>query len=154
MRMSNLADKVFTIINQIPESSGTAAKAAWKIHRLTHCGKDSGIYDASSGTMNYRGNTWTAYIYGWEKYKRPDWLDGGYYALSDDEQDTYFTANVGDLLIFADIPDAAPTTIQEFNALVNKYKDLGGTITKADAYIRFKADGTPWKTNHIELIKG
>ena len=39
-------------------------------------------------------------------------------------------------------------------SIVNKYKDLGGTITKADAYIRFKADGTPWKTNHIELIKG
>lgn len=152
--LSNLHRETFTIINQIPQSASIATKTAWKKHILTKCGKQNGLYDKSSGTMIYRANSWTAYIFDWQGYKQPNWLDGGYYMLSDEEKDNYFTANVGDLLIFGEIPDAAPTTIQEFNALATKYKDNGGIITGNEVYINYKPDGTPWKMNHIELIKG
>jgi len=152
--MSNLGGQVFTIINQIPQSSAVSTKVKWKKFRLSDCGKRDGLYDRSSGTMAYRANTWTAFINDWKNYKAPTFLDGGYYALDDEWKDQYFTANVGDLLIFADIPDEAPTTIQEFNQLRDKYRDIGGPITSAEVYINFKADGTPWKTNHIELVRG
>ena len=152
--LSNLNGQVFTIINQIPQSQTVATKQAWKKYRLTDCGKRDGLYDKSSGTMLYRANTWTAYLQNWQHYKAPTWLDGGYYALPEDEKSKYFTVNVGDLLIFADITDAAPATMQEFNALRDKYKDVGGVITGQEAYINYKPDGTPWATNHIEAIKG
>ena len=151
---SNLNGQVFTIINQIPTSQTVTTKIAWKKYKLTDCGKRDGLYDKSSGTMAYRANTWTAYISDWQQYKPPTWLGGGYYALSDNEKAEYYTANVGDLIIFADVADTTPTTLQEFNALRDKYKDIGGVITSQEVYIKHKPNGTPWKTNHIELIKG
>ena len=149
---SNLNGQVFTIINQIPTSQTVATKIAWKKYRLADCGKRDGLYDKSSGTMAYKANTWTAYIHNWQEYKPPTWLGDGYYALADKTE--YYTANVGDLLIFADVADNAPTTLQEFNALRDKYKDIGGVITGQEVYINYKPNGTPLKTNHIELIKG
>lgn len=149
---SNLKNKTFTIINQIPQSAAVATKKAWKKSTVKDCGMINGIIDRTTGTMIYKANTFTAFIGDWKKYRAPDWLDGGYYALSD--KDKYFTVNVGDLIVFSDIPDLAPTTIQEFQALVTKYKDNGGTVSSAQAYINYKSDGTPWKTNHIEAIKG
>ena len=150
--LSNLRDETFTIINQIPQSAAVSTKTAWKKVTLRHCGRINGIYDRTSGAMIYKANTFTAYIYDWEKYKAPHWFDGGYYALAD--KDNYFTVNIGDLIVFADIPDAVPTTLQEFQSMVTKYKDNGGTVSSAQAYINYKANGEPWKTNHIEAIKG
>ena len=154
MSLSRLAGQTFTIINQIPQSATVLTKTQWKKKVLKDCGKKDGLYDRSSGTMAYKANTWTAFINDWQMYKAPNFLDGGYYALDDELKDQYFTANVGDLLIFADIPDDAPTTIQEFNQLRDKYRDIGGPITSAEVYINFNADGTPWKTNHVELVRG
>ena len=152
--LSNLSGKTFTIINQIPESPSVNTKVAWIKHTLTDCGKKDGLFDQSSGTMSSKANTWTAYLNDWERYKPPHWLDGGYYALPDDAKPSYFTVNVGDLIIFDDIPDVAPTTLTEFNALSKKYKDIGGAVTSAEAYITYKPNGEPWGNNHIEAIKG
>ena len=152
--LSNLKNETFTIINQIPQSAAVSTKTAWKKVTLRRCSKTGGIYDRTSGTMVYKANTFTAYIYDWEQYKSPDWLNGGYYALADKDKGNYFTVNIGDLIVFADIPDTVPTTLQEFQALVTKYKDNGGTVSSAQAYINYNSDGTPWKTNHIEAIKG
>ena len=154
MALSILSGQVFTIINQIPQDATVLTKVKWNKFRLEDCGKRDGLYDRSSGTMAYRANTWTAFINDWKSYKAPTFLDGGYYALDDELKGQYFTANVGDLLIFVDIPDDAPTTIQEFNQLRDKYRDIGGPITSAEVYINFKADGSPWRTNHIELVRG
>lgn len=154
MSLSNLKNEVFTIINQIPECQDTATKKEWQKTTLFHCGKKDGLYDKSTGTMIYKANTWTAFIYDWTKYKPPLWLDGGFYSLSADEKSLHFTVNAGDLLIFSDIPDAVPSTLQEFNALRDKYKYNGGIITGQEVYINFRPDGKPWQTNHIEIIKG
>ncbi|WP_249311795.1 hypothetical protein [Congzhengia minquanensis] len=152
--LSNLNSEVFTIINQIPTSQTVATKSAWVKHTLTMCGKKDGLYDKTSGAMVFKANTWTAFIYNWEQYKKPLWTDGGYYALADEKKGGHFTVNVGDLLIFAEIPDAVPKTLQEFNALRDKYKDNGGIITGSEVYINYKPNGAPWSTNHIEIIKG
>lgn len=153
MSLSKLMNKTFTIINRIPTSDSNAHPAAYKKHTLQGCDVQTGFFDKSSGTTVYKSNVWTAWFSDWQHYKLPAWTDGGYYNLTDDEKDGYYTANNGDLLIFGDIPDAVPTNEQEFQKLTAKYKNTGGLITTARAYINYKADGKPWKTNHIELIK-
>ncbi len=152
--LSNLKSEVFTIINQMPTSQTVATKSAWVKHTLTMCGKKDGLYDKTSGAMVFKANTWTAFIYNWKQYKKPLWTDGGYYALPDTDKGKYFTVSVGDLLVFDDIPDNTPETLQEFNALRDKYKYSGGIITGSEVYINYRPNGVPWRTNHIEIIKG
>jgi len=152
--MSNLFSETFTIINQIPQSQTQANKVKWKKHFIHQCDRRDGIFDKSNSTMAYKANAWTVWCKDWQRYKPPIWTTGGYYMLGDDEKDDFFTANVGDLVVFAEIPDIVPATIQEFQTLVSKYKDNGGMITQAQSYINYKPDGTPWRTNHIEMIKG
>lgn len=151
---SNLFSETFTIINQIPQSQTVPTKVKWKKHFISMCDRRDGIFDRSSGTMAYKANAWTVWCKDWEKYRPPIWTAEGYYTLGDDEKDNYFTANVGDLVVFAEIPDVVPTTVQEFQELVTKYRENGGTITQAQSYINYRADNTPWATNHIEMIKG
>lgn len=151
--MSNLFSETFTIINQIPQSPTIATKIKWKKNFISRCDRRDGLFDKSTGTMAYKANAWTVWCKDWESYRPPLWIDSGYYALPDDEKADYWTANVGDLIVFAEIEDVEPTTTREFQELVTKYKDYGGTITSAQAYINFRPDGTPWRTNHIEMIK-
>ena len=152
--LSDLKNETFTLINQIPQSPEVATKSKWIKHTLQRCGKAGGILDKSNGTMVYKANTFTAYIFDWDRYKEPNWLEDGYYAMSDTEKSGFYTANIGDLIIFADIDDIAPTTTAEFTALTQKYRDMGGLISGVNVHIKHKPDGSPWRTNHIELIKG
>ena len=152
--LSRLKDKTFTIINRIPTSASNAQIIKWKKHTLQNCDMQDGIFDKSNQTMVYKANTWTAWLEDWKHFKSPNWLEGGYYILADDEKDDYYTANVGDLLIFGDIPDLAPVSEQEFQKLVAKYKNMGGQLTSSEAYVNYRPNGTPWRTNHIEIIKG
>ena len=153
MSMSRLKNKTFTIINRIPTSPENAQIAAYEKYLLKGCDFRLGFFDKSAEAIVYKSNTWTAWLDDWQHYKSPTWLDGGYYALTADEKNGFYTANNGDLLIFADISDDAPRNTSEFQALVSKYKDLGGLISSAEAYINYNSK-KPWKTNHIELIKG
>lgn len=156
--MSNLFSETFTIINQVPisQTNPDKSKVKYKKHYIHKCDRRDGIFDRSTGTMAYKANAWTVWCKDWEKYKPPIWTSDGYYALSDFEKDDYWTANVGDLVIFEKLSDVepAPETVQEFQALVNKYRENGGQITQAQSYINYRPNGTPWDTNHIEMIKG
>ena len=152
--LSNLKNETFTIINQIPQSASVATKKQWKKHTLKNCDKKDGIYDKSSGTMVYKANTFTAFVFDLKHYKEPNWLGNGYYSMDDVSKESFYTANVGDLIIFAPIPEIAPTTTAEFTALTQKYRDMGGIISGVNVYINHKPNGVPWRTNHIELIKG
>ena len=152
--LSDFNSETFTIINQIPQAPNIATKIKWKKYTLKRCDKRDGLFDKSSGTMVYKANSFTVFVSDWEHYKAPTWLNGGYYALADMDKSEYFTVNPGDLIIFADIPDLEPETTAEFTALSQKYKDIGGIISGVNVYVNYKPDGTPWKTNHIEIIKG
>lgn len=152
--LSDLNSQHFTIINQIPTSQTVSTKRAWKKHFLTKCNRRDGIYDKSSREVIYKANTWTAYIFDWIDYMPPLWFEGGYYDLDDELKDRCFTVAVGDLLIFSEIDDPTPKSISEFDALRNKYKDYGGVVTGAEVYINYRQNGKPWRTNHIEIIKG
>lgn len=151
--LSNLYNKTFTIINQIPTSETVATKIAWVKHSISHCDKVGSIYDKSTGNMVYKVNTFTAYIKDWQNYREPSFSDDGYYSIYQTEK-TAYTANVGDLVIFREIDDPAPTTLKEFNDLRSKYATEGGILTSVEAFINYKDGKTPWETNHIELVKG
>lgn len=151
--LSQLYDKTFTIINQIPTSETIATKIAWVKHTISGCDKADGVYDKSTGNMVYKANTFTAYIKNWESYRDPNFSVNGYYSIYNRNPDL-FTATPGDLVIFREIDDPAPTTVKEFNDLRTKYAAEGGAITEAEAYINYRSAGFPWSTNHIELIKG
>lgn len=152
--LTQLNHEKFTIINQIPKAPDVATKVKWHKTVLDNCDKRDGIFDKSSGTMIYKANTFTAYIFDWQDYAPPHWLEGGFYSMIDDDRASRFTVNVGDLIVFGDIPDKAPATTAEFTALTQKYRNVGGIIDGVNVYINHKPDGTPWKTNHIEVIKG
>ena len=152
--MSNLFSETFTIINQIPQSPTVPTKVLWKKHFISNCDRRDGIYDRSDRVMAYKASAWTVWCKDWQRYKPPDWTNEGYYILFSEAKDNYWTANVGDLIVFAEIPDIVPTTVAEFQSLVNKYRENGGLITQAQSYINYRADKTPWATNHIEMIKG
>ena len=153
MSLSNLYDKTFTIINQIPTSQTVATKIEWVKHTIKGCDVVSGIYDKSTGNMVYKANTFTAYLKDWQNYREPNFSDDGYYTVYKRNKALY-TANVGDLVIFREIADTTPNTLQEFNALRTKYANEGGILTTVEAFINYHTDKTPWRTNHIELIKG
>ena len=151
--LSNLYDKTFTVINQIPSSKEDPTKKAWKKNVLTDCDAVGGIYDKTSGGIVYKINTFTVYCCCWKNYREPLFGSDGYYTLYEGDEKLY-TAAVGDLIIFSAIDDAEPKSIAEFNALRDKYKNNGGIITACEAYINYSPDGMPWNTNHIEIIKG
>ena len=150
--LSRLKNKTFTIINCIPTSESNPQIAEWRKYTLKNCGMQSGIYDKSAESMVYKANTWTAWLDDWQHYKSPTWLDSGYYALPDKSK--YYTANIGDLLIFEDIPDETPRNTHEFKSMAEKYKNMGGIFTAAQAFVNYRPNGTPWRTNHIEIVKG
>lgn len=152
--LSNLNVGTFTIINQIPTSPTNPTKRTWKKYVLTGCAKKAGIYDKSKEAMVYDANAFTVFCNNWQSYKEPLFTDGGYYALPESEMDNFFTIKPKDLIIFAEIADSAPTTTAEFMALKSKYADCGGEITGAEVYIQYRSNGTPWRTNHIEILKG
>lgn len=149
--LSDLFDKTVTVINAIPKTEETPA--AWTKTVLSDCAVSGGIFDRSSGTMVYAANTFTVYARAWRKYRVPSFSDGGYYSVYPTEKDA-FTANAGDLVILCAIDEDAPQTAKEFNDLRTKYAREGGILSSAEAFIRFKPDGTPWETNHIEMIRG
>lgn len=152
-KLSNLFDKTFTVINQIPTSQTVATKIAWVKHTISGCDVVSGIYDKSTGNMVYKANTFTAYLKNWHNYREPNFSEHGYYSIYKTDK-TLYTANVGDLVIFREIDDPAPTTLKEYNDLKMKYSKESGEASTVEAFINYHNDKTPWRTNHIELIRG
>lgn len=152
-KLSNLFDKTFTVINQIPTSQTVATKIAWVKHTISGCDVVSGIYDKSTGNMVYKANTFTAFLKDWKNFHEPNFFENGYYTIYMIDKNAY-TADVGDLVIFREIEDPVPTTPKEFNDLRTKYSKEGGVITEKTAFINYHNDGEPWRTNHIELIRG
>lgn len=154
LTLTDLFAETFTIINQIPTSATNPAKIVWKVSKIKRCSRHNGIYDQSAGGMGYKADAWTVRCKEWQSYRPPMWTENGYYTIPDDEKSAFYTASVGDLVVFADISDPAPTSVAEFNALVQKYRNNGGVLTAAESYVHHDAAGIPWETNHIKMVRG
>lgn len=149
--MTDFFTDTYTIINQVPVSADTATKNVFIKNKISHCCRRSGIYDKSSETIIFKRDSWTVRSKDWKRFRQPTFENGGYYSLND--KSGCFTANSGDLLIFAEINDPAPESIAEFKALADKYKGMGGVITGTEVFINYRSDGKPWETNHIKFIR-
>lgn len=138
---------------QIPTSPGIATKVKWIKYTLKGCDKTDGVYDKTSDTIVNKATSWTVYIKDWQSWRAPSWVGNGYYAQTALEKQNTYTIAVGDLIVFDDVDDVAPSSVAEFNALANKYKTNGGAVTSSEAFINYNGS-TPWKTNHIEAVRG
>ena len=76
-----------------------------------------------------------------EHYKTP--LE--YARLPLDLKENYYTVQVDDFIVLGEVDDAV-TTSREFQALQEKYKDNGFSVTAVSAYLK----GTD--TNHIHIM--
>lgn len=107
-------------------------------HVLNRCMKTGGQYDKTTHAMINVPGIYTAYIGDWEDFR------GGKYTLSK-----------GDLIVFENVPDSAPQSSDDFDALADKYNDgsRGMIIANVSENVLFDG-GAPWSINHIEVTNG
>ena len=120
-------DKV-TIYNDIP-SDGVNIR---QFHRyvIDRCNIQKGSMQSADGTIEKVVNAQTITTKDIEHYKTP--LE--YALLPADEKKKYFTANVNDFVVLAEVDDVV-TTSREFQELQSKYKNNGFSVTAVNEYI-------------------
>ena len=88
------------------------------------CSIQGGIVNEADGTINNIVNATTIITKDVEHYKSP--LD--YANLPVDLRENYYTVQIGDFVVFAEVDDIV-TTASEFLQLQNKYKNNGIKVT-------------------------
>lgn len=147
MMLSELYDKTFTVFNQVRFSDSIK----WVKNKIRYCSKKDGIFDKSNNQMKYTASSWTVRTKDWKRYKEPN--ENGFYSLENEQMKNYFTIAPGDLIVFDDVSDDAPNDIKSFKLLCDKYKDCGGIVSSAEAFIHYDRYANPWKTNHIKAVR-
>ena len=94
------------------------------------CNIQKGILQNADGTIEKVVNAQTIITKDIAHYKTPI----EYAQLPVDEKDKYFTANVNDFVVLAEVDDVV-TTSREFQDLQSKYKNNGFSVTAANEYI-------------------
>ena len=94
------------------------------------CNIQKGIMQSADGTIEKVVNAQTITTRDIEHYKTP--LE--YALLPADMKDKYFTANVNDFVVLAEVDDVV-TTSREFQDLQSKYKNNGFSVTAVNEYI-------------------
>ena len=124
----NLWDKKVTIYNDISSDGVNARRFDRFVIDL--CNIQKGILQNADGTIEKVVNAQTITTKDIEHYKTP--LE--YALLPADEKDKYFTANVNDFVVLAEVDDVV-TTSREFQDLQSKYKNNGFSVTAVNEYI-------------------
>ena len=94
------------------------------------CNIQKGILQNADGTIEKVVNAQTITTKDIEHFKTP--LE--YAMLPADEKDNYFTANVNDFVVLAEVDDVV-TTSREFQDLQSKYNNNGLLITAVNEYL-------------------
>lgn len=126
--MTDFFDKKVTIYNDIASDGVNARRFDRFVIDL--CNIQKGILQNADGTIEKVVNAQTITTKDVEHYKTP--LE--YALLPVDIKDNYFTANVNDFVVLAEVDDIV-TTSKEFQDLQNKYKNNGLLITAVNEYI-------------------
>ena len=124
----NFFDKKVTIYNDIP-SDGVNARQ-FNRFVIDRCSIQKGAMQNADGTIEKVPNAIMIETKDVEHYKSP--LE--YSLLPADEKGKYFTANVNDFFILAEVDDVV-TTSREFQELQSKYKNNGFSVTAVNEYI-------------------
>lgn len=120
-------DKV-TIYNDIP--SDGVNQRRFDRFVLTDCNISKGVLQNSDGTIEKVVNALTVITKNVSQYKSPI----EYARLPADEKDKYFTAQINDFVVLAEVDDIV-TTSREFQELQTKYKNNGFSVTAVNEYI-------------------
>lgn len=126
--MTDFFDKKVTIYNDIPADSVNARRFDRFV--IDKCNIQKGILQNADGTIEKVVNAQTITTKDVKHYKTP--LE--YASLPVDEKDKFYTADVNDFVVLAEVDDVV-TTSREFQELQKKYKENGFSVTAVNAYI-------------------
>lgn len=126
--MTDFFKQKVTIYNDIP-SDGVSARRFDRFV-IDLCKIQKGIMQNADGTIEKVPNAIMIETKDVEHYKSP--LE--YSLLPADEKDKYFTANVNDFFVLAEVDDIV-TTSREFQELQTKYKGNGFSVTSVNEYL-------------------
>ena len=125
---TNLFNNKVTIYNDI--ASDGVSPRRFDRFVIDLCNIQKGIMQNADGTIEKVVNAQTITTKDIEHYKTP--LE--YALLPADLKDNYFTANVNDFVVLAEVDDVV-TTSKEFQDLQSKYKNNGFSVTAVNEYI-------------------
>ena len=125
---TDLFSSKVTIYNDIPSDGVNARRFDRFVIDL--CNNQKGILQNADGTIEKVVNAQTIITKDIEHYKTPI----EYALLPVDEKDKYFTANVNDFVVLAEVDDIV-TTSREFQDLQSKYKNNGFSVTAVNEYL-------------------
>lgn len=126
--MTDLFNSKVTIYNDIP-SDGVNTRRFDRFV-LDDCNISKGVLQNSDGTIEKVVNALTVITKKVAQYKSPI----EYARLPADEKDKYFTAQINDFVVLAEVDDIV-TTSREFQELQTKYKNNGFSVTAVNEYI-------------------
>ena len=126
--LTDLFKKKITIYNDIPSDGVNPRRFDRFVIDLFNIQK--GIMQNADGTIEKVVNAQTIITKDIEHYKTP--LE--YALLPADLKDKYFTANVNDFVVLAEVDDVV-TTSREFQELQTKYKGNGFSVTAVNEYL-------------------
>ena len=126
--MTDLFNKKVTIYNDI--SKNAVEERHFDRFVIDKCNIQKGILQNADGTIEKVVNAQTITTKDVEHYKTPI----EYALFPADVRDNYFTANVNDFVVLAEVDDVV-TTSREFQDLQSKYKNNGFSVTAVNEYI-------------------
>ena len=126
--MTDLWKQKVTIYNDIPKTA--VEDRHFDRFVIDKCDIQKGMLQNADGTIEKVVNSQAIITKDIEHYKTP--LE--YALLPADEKDKYFTANVNDFVVLAEVDDVV-TTSREFQYLQSKYKNNGFSVTAVNEYI-------------------
>ena len=126
--MTDLYTQKVTIYNDIPKNA--VEERHFDKFVIDKCNIQGGLVNEANGTITNIVNAKSVITRDVNRYKTP--LE--YAELPVDLRVDYFTAQIGDFVVFGEVDDVV-TTASEFSQLQSKYKNNGMKITSVSANI-------------------
>ena len=126
--MTDLYTQKVTIYNDIPKNA--VEERHFDKFVIDKCNIQGGLVNEANGTITNIVNAKSVITRDVSRYKTP--LE--YAEIPVDLRVDYYTAQVGDFVVFAEVDDVV-TTASEFSQLQSKYRSNGMKITSVSANI-------------------
>ena len=126
--MTDLYTQKITIYNDIPKNA--VEDRHFDKFVIDKCNIQGGLVNEANGTITNIVNAKSVVTRDINRYKTP--LE--YAEIPVDLRVDYYTAQIGDFVVFAEVDDIV-TTASEFSQLQSKYKNNGMKITSVSANI-------------------
>ena len=126
--MTDLYTQKVTIYNDIPKNA--VEERHFDKFVIDKCNIQGGLVNEANGTITNIVNAKSVITRDVSRYKTP--LE--YAEIPVDLRVDYYTAQIGDFVVFAEVDDIV-TTASEFSQLQSKYKNNGMKITSVSANI-------------------